>query len=253
MKTLKILTFTAIALALSGCNEEQGKTADAPAAAPAEMTAQVPAKQDIVLENQEQKYSYAMGARLANLLKGQMDSKMDQEAISAAIQDVFSGGEMQMTDREMKDAIIVHTKEAQQLVAEKGQVNLEKGQAFLAENGKQDGVQTLDSGLQFKEMTVGEGESPKETDTVTVHYTGALIDGTVFDSSHKRGEPTSFPLNGVIPGFKESIMLMKPGGKAMVYIPASLGYGERGAGGSIGPNEALVFEIDLIEIKPAAE
>ena len=125
----------------------------------------------------------------------------------------------------------------------------EKGEAFLKENASKDGVKTTASGLQYKITKEGAGKSPKATDTVVVHYAGKLLDGTEFDSSIKRGEPATFPLNRVIPGWTEGLQLLKEGGKATLYIPSKLAYGERGAGGKIGPNETLIFEVELIKIQ----
>ena len=125
----------------------------------------------------------------------------------------------------------------------------QKGETFLQENAKKEGVKTLPSGLQYKSVKQGDGKSPKATDTVSVHYRGTLIDGTEFDSSYKRNEPAEFPVNRVIKGWTEALQLMKEGDKWMLYIPSALAYGERGAGGLIGPNEALVFEVELLKVK----
>jgi len=125
----------------------------------------------------------------------------------------------------------------------------EKGKQFLAENAKLEGVKTTPSGLQYKVITEGAGKTPAATDKVKVHYRGALIDGTEFDSSYKRGEPIEFPLNGVIAGWTEGVQLMKEGGKIRLFIPSNLAYGPRGAGGVIGPDEALIFDIELLEVK----
>jgi len=122
------------------------------------------------------------------------------------------------------------------------------GAEFLEENAKQEGVLVTESGLQYKVLEEGTGNSPAATNTVKVHYTGTLIDGTTFDSSVERGEPIEFPLNGVIPGWTEGLQLMKEGGKSILYIPYNLGYGERGAGGVIPPFATLIFEVELIEI-----
>ncbi|MGV3532261.1 MAG: FKBP-type peptidyl-prolyl cis-trans isomerase [Chthoniobacteraceae bacterium] len=124
-----------------------------------------------------------------------------------------------------------------------------KGETYLKENGKKEGVKTLPSGLQYKVVKEGSGKSPKATDTVSVHYRGTLIDGTEFDSSIKRGEPAEFPVNRVIKGWTEALQLMKEGDKWMLYIPSHLAYGERGAGGAIGPNETLIFEVELLKVK----
>jgi len=125
----------------------------------------------------------------------------------------------------------------------------QKGEAFLKENATKEGVKTLPSGLQYKEIKAGTGKTPKATDTVSVHYRGTLINGKEFDSSYKRGEPAEFPVNRVIPGWTEALQLMKEGSKWMLYIPSKLAYGERGAGGDIGPNETLIFEVELLKVK----
>jgi FKBP-type peptidyl-prolyl cis-trans isomerase FklB len=127
--------------------------------------------------------------------------------------------------------------------------NKNDGEAFLAENAKKQGVITLPSGLQYKIIKPGTGRKPKPTDEVTTHYRGTLIDGTEFDSSYRRGEPTSFPVNGVIAGWTEALQLMPVGAKWQLFIPPHLAYGERGAGGQIGPNATLIFEVELIAIK----
>ena len=127
--------------------------------------------------------------------------------------------------------------------------NLAKGQTFLKENATKPGVHTTPSGLQYKVVTEGHGKSPKATDTVLVHYRGTTIDGTEFDSSYKRNEPISFPLNGVIPGWTEGVQLMKEGGKLQLFIPSNLAYGSRGAGGVIAPDSTLIFDIELLKVQ----
>lgn len=129
------------------------------------------------------------------------------------------------------------------------QTALEKGQEFLKENAKKEGVKTTASGLQYKVLREGSGKQPKATDTVEVNYEGKLINGTVFDSSYKRGESISFPLNQVIPGWTEGVQLMKEGAKYQFYIPSTLAYGKRGAGGAIGPDETLIFDVELIKVQ----
>ena len=125
----------------------------------------------------------------------------------------------------------------------------QKGEEFLKENATKEGVKTLPSGLQYKELKAGTGKTPAATDTVVVHYRGTLIDGKEFDSSYKRNEPAEFPVNRVIKGWTEALQQMKEGAKWMLYIPPSLAYGERGAGGDIGPNETLIFEVELLKVK----
>jgi len=125
----------------------------------------------------------------------------------------------------------------------------EKGQQFLEENGKKEGVKTLPDGLQYKVLREGTGKKPGLSDTVSVHYEGKLVNGTVFDSSIKRGQPIEFPVGGVIKGWTEALQLMPEGSKWMLYIPSKLAYGERGAPGAIGPNETLIFEVELLKVK----
>jgi FKBP-type peptidyl-prolyl cis-trans isomerase len=129
------------------------------------------------------------------------------------------------------------------------QTALEKGEKYLAENGKRDGVKTTASGLQYEVLTAGEGKSPKATDVVLVHYRGTTIDGKEFDSSYKRGEPIEFPLNRVIPGWTEGVQLMKEGAKYRFFIPSNLAYGPRGAGADIGPDETLIFDVELLKVR----
>ena len=131
--------------------------------------------------------------------------------------------------------------------------NKKEGETFLAENKKKEGVKTLPSGLQYKVITEGTGKMPKETDTVTTHYRGTLIDGTEFDSSHKRGQPATFAVKGVIKGWTEALQLMKEGSKWQLFIPSELAYGERGAGQTIGPYATLIFDIELISIQENAD
>jgi FKBP-type peptidyl-prolyl cis-trans isomerase FklB len=137
----------------------------------------------------------------------------------------------------------------QELAKRLGEKNKKEGEAFLSENRKKEGIKALPSGLQYKVVKAGTGKKPKSTDTVTTHYRGTLIDGTEFDSSYRRGQPASFPVSGVIPGWTEALQLMEEGAKWQLFIPPNLAYGERGAGSQIGPNATLIFEIELISIQ----
>ena len=132
----------------------------------------------------------------------------------------------------------------------RAQVGREKGEAFLAENGRKEGVKTLPSGLQYRVLKEGDGKHPTKADQVVVHYKGTLIDGTEFDSSHKRGEPAKFGVKQVIPGWTEALQLMKEGSKWILYIPWQLAYGDKGSGKLIGPKETLIFEVELIAVMP---
>ncbi len=200
------------------------------------------------LNTSEQKLSYVLGFQFAKQMKSE-GINLDVTAFAAAIDDVFKDQPVQMSTDNMRAAL----QEGRQVVMEKKQAEaqaaLVAGNAFLEENKSKDGVVVLPSGLQYIELKAGEGESPKAEAEVTVHYRGTLINGEEFDSSYKRGEPTSFGLSGVIPGFRESLTLMKPGAKWRVFVPSEMGYGVKGAGASIGPNQALIFDIELISIK----
>jgi FKBP-type peptidyl-prolyl cis-trans isomerase FklB len=145
------------------------------------------------------------------------------------------------------------TKKQEEAMKKAAEKNKKDGAAFLAENKKKEGVVTLPSGLQYKIITQGTGNTPKATDTVTVNYRGSLVDGTEFDSSYKRGQPATFPVNGVIKGWTEALQLMKEGAKWQLFIPSDLAYGEKGAGNVIGPNATLIFDVELISAKEASQ
>ena len=200
------------------------------------------------LDTDEQKFSYALGHQAGQQLKS-AGVEIDAVAFAAAINDVTKGQPMQLTADEMNAALQAGQQRLQQKKEAEAQAALEAGKAFLEQNKAREGVVVLPSGLQYIELKAGEGESPGEDSEVTVHYRGTLINGQEFDSSYKRGEPTSFNLNAVIPGFRESLMLMKPGAKWQVFIPSEMGYGSKGAGAAIGPNQTLIFEIELISVK----
>ncbi len=197
------------------------------------------------LNTEMEKVSYSLGVNVAKSVKNQGLESIDSEAIAQAFTDVFEGNDLKISEQESN----VILQEYFGKLAQKAQsANVEAGQKFLAENAKREGVVTTATGLQYEVLAEGSGDSPKETDQVTVHYHGTLIDGTVFDSSVERGQPATFPVNGVIPGWVEALQLMKPGAKYKLFIPSNLAYGERGAGGSIGPNATLIFEVELISI-----
>jgi len=197
------------------------------------------------LNTEMEKVSYSLGVNVAKSVKSQGLESIDSDAIAKAFKDVFEGNTLEISEEE---ANIVLQDYFGKLANEKQKVNVEAGQKFLDENAKRDGVITTATGLQYEVLKEGSGDSPKETDNVTVHYHGTLIDGTVFDSSVDRGQPATFPVNGVIPGWVEALQLMNAGAKYKLFIPSNLAYGERGAGGSIGPNATLVFEVELISI-----
>lgn len=200
---------------------------------------------NVELNTQMDSVSYSLGINVANNLKSSGFESIETQAFASAFSDVFEGNELKINEEDanmlIQDYII-------DLSQKKSQEAISTGQAFLDENGKKEGVTTTASGLQFEVLTNGTGATPVETDQVTVHYHGTLIDGTVFDSSVERGQPSTFPVNGVIPGWVEALQLMNVGSKYKLYIPSDLAYGERGAGGSIGPNETLIFEVELLSI-----
>jgi FKBP-type peptidyl-prolyl cis-trans isomerase FklB len=207
------------------------------------------------LKTEKDKVSYSIGLDIGTTFKKQnMDINADM--LMAGVRDALSGNKPAMTEEQMKETLTAFSKSMMEKQAaqakEAAGKNTEIGEKFLAENKTKEGVKTTASGLQYKVITEGKGESPKATDTVVTHYKGTLINGTEFDSSYKRGEPASFPVNRVIKGWTEALQMMKPGAKYQLFVPASLAYGERGAGGDIGPNETLIFEVELLEVKPGA-
>lgn len=214
------------------------------------------AAENIVLKNKKDKESYAIGLDIGKNFKSQ-SIDIDPDVLAKGVKDVLSGNKALMTDEEVQDVMTNFRKEmtAKQTARaqEAGEKNKKEGEAFLAGNKKKDGVVTLPSGLQYKITKDGSGAKPKATDTVTVNYRGTLIDGTEFDSSYKRGQPASFKVTGVIPGWTEALQLMKTGSKWQLFIPSSLAYGERGAGRDITPNATLIFDVELMSIQDEAK
>ena len=212
----------------------------------------VSALADAKLDDQKKKASYTIGMKVAEQLLISKD-EIDLEALHLGMQDVFAGKKPRISQEEMQKAIKAYEASNQKKGLEQmkklSSENMAEGKAFLAKNKKEKGVKTLPSGLQYKIIKAGSGASPKLTDTVTTHYHGTLINGEVFDSSYDRGEPVSFPVNGVIKGWTEALQKMKTGGKWKLFIPSELAYGERGAGGKIGPNATLIFDVELLGIK----
>ena len=192
-----------------------------------------------------EKVSYSLGVNVAKSVQAQGLESIDAPAIAKAFKDVFEGNDLDISEEEanlvLQDYFTKLNNKAQE-------ANIGIGMKFLEENAKKEGVVTTSTGLQYTVITKGDGVQPKETDNVTVHYHGTLLDGTVFDSSVERGQPATFPVNGVIPGWIEALQLMNVGSKYKLFIPSNLAYGERGAGGAIGPNATLIFEVELISI-----
>jgi len=201
----------------------------------------------------KERSSYAIGIDIGRGLKGQ-GVDIDPQIVARGIGDALAGGKLMMSDKELHETLAELQKivAAQQvdLTARASQKNKKEGEAFLAENKKKDGVQTLASGLQYKVLKTGTGATPTKTDVVTTHYRGTLLDGTEFDSSYARGEPAKFPVGGVIKGWTEALQLMKVGDKWRLFVPSDLAYGERGAGEDIPPNAVLIFDIELLDVKP---
>jgi FKBP-type peptidyl-prolyl cis-trans isomerase FklB len=209
-------------------------------------------KEPAGLKSDKQKFSYTVGFQIGQNLKRQ-NLDLDTKAFTQGAQDAISNTQPRLKTEEMQAAIQSQQKKEMEKQEAKMKKNLEAGQTFLEANKKKEGVVTLPSGLQYKIITEGNGKQPKSTDTVVAHYRGTLINGTEFDSSYKRNEPATFPVAGVIKGWQEVLPLMKEGAKWQVYIPAELAYGPRGAGDVIGPNEVLVFDIELLSVKSEAE
>lgn len=208
---------------------------------------------EVALDTDAQKFSYSAGYEIGSRLGQMGDIDVDLSAMSAGLADAYEEKDARLSDEEMaavKQSVYKAAAEKRNAqMAEKANANLDEGKAFLAENAEKDGVETTESGLQYQIIEEGEGDEPSATDTVVVHYAGTLIDGTEFDSSRKRGQPATFKLNGVIKGWTEGLQLLKPGGKAKLFIPPELAYGERGAGEMIGPNATLIFDVELIEVQ----
>ena len=199
------------------------------------------------------KLSYALGIGIGSQLAGMGAKELNIDDFAQAIKDVISGSELKVDNAEAQTLVqnFFQEQEAKQqaAAAEAGKVAKAAGEAFLAENGKKDGIVTLPSGLQYQVLKEGNGKKPSATDQVVCHYEGTLIDGTVFDSSYQRNQPATFGLNQVIAGWTEGVQLMQEGAKYRFFIPYKLAYGERGAGAQIPPFATLVFDVELIEVK----
>ena len=266
MRKPLILLGTVLAVGLvflggaSGNVQAQQTSATPAASAPATaaqtaQTAQTPATEAAApstFATDKEKDSYALGVNIARSLKRQKVD-LDTSSVMRGMQDALAGSQSRLTDPEIDAALKQLAAEAQQVqdaeLAKAGEANMKEGEEFLAANKTKDGVVTLPSGLQYKILTTGTGAKPKASDTVVCNYRGTFINGTEFDSSHKRGQPASFPVGGVIKGWTEALQLMPVGSKWQLFVPPALAYGQRGAGGAIGPNQTLVFDVELISIK----
>src|SRR5712671_1788211 len=229
----------------------------APAKTPAKTTA-AKGTAPVALKTQKEKFSYALGMNLGMSLKKQ-SVEVDPVILSQGLKAALAGGKALLSPEEAQATLMEVQNDLRKKQQEKmqvaGEANKKEGAAFLASNKTKEGVVTLPSGMQYKILKEGTGPKPTATDSVVCNYRGTLINGTEFDSSYKRGQPATFPVVGVIKGWTEALQLMPVGSKWQLVIPSSLAYGERGAGGDIGPNATLVFEVELMSIqeKPKAE
>ena len=224
----KLLVVPALILFLVGCDQMGSKAETQPE-----------------LNTDADRFSYGLGMLVGEQVLRQYD-EIDYDLLLAGMRAQHQKTETLLTIEEAGAALDQHI---QQMFAEQSKANRERGEEYLAKNATAEGVQVTESGLQYNVITEGSGDKPAATDQVTVHYRGTLIDGTEFDSSYSRGQPATFGLNQVIPGWTEGVQLMSVGSKYRFVIPYNLGYGERGAGGQIGPFETLIFEVELLEIK----
>lgn len=204
------------------------------------------------LDTEKDKLSYSLGLSIGQSFVDQ-EIVVEPSVLLKGIEDALNKREPLLSTEEIKATMELFqrrmTQKMKQKTEERAEVNLKVGEAFLLENGKKEGITTTASGLQYQVIRAGSGQTPTIEDTVVTNYEGTLINGTVFDSSYKRGKTVTFPVNGVIRGWTEALLLMKTGAKWKLYIPARLAYGERGAGNVIGPNETLIFDIELLEVK----
>jgi len=235
---LRLFAVMIMLTSLAGCTPEEASSAS-----------------ELKLDTPKNRISYTIGVNIGQDFKSQ-NMDVDPDLLLMGLKDTLSGKELQLTEEEMVQEIQNFQQEMQAKMAAEMEVkaaeNKASGEAFLAENAKQEGVVVTESGLQYKIIEPGQGDSPGPADVATVHYRGTLIDGTQFDSSYDRGQPASFPVGGVIPGWTEALQLMKPGAKWQLVIPAELAYGERGAGQDIGPNSTLLFDVELISVEQGA-
>jgi FKBP-type peptidyl-prolyl cis-trans isomerase FkpA len=233
-----ILAILLATIVLFACSA--GGKSDNAAAQTTEAPASAPAPDGVADEDT----SYAFGLALGSDLK-QTGLQFNYDAFTQGFRDSIEGKETRIS---MDDAIQIIQTAFMAAMTKQAEENRAKETQFLDENGKKNGIQTTSSGLQYEVITQGSGAKPLASDTVSVHYEGTLIDGTVFDSSYERGEPAQFPLGGVIPGWTEGIQLMNVGSTYRLFIPSALAYGEQGAGNSIPPNAALIFKVELLSI-----
>lgn len=201
-----------------------------------------------IIKTEEDKVSYGLGLQLGHQIVEQSFNGFNLEALLVGVRDIYNNKPCQFSDDEMQQAFASINKMVTAEKGEAGNSNQSEGQVFLAENAKKQGILTTASGMQYEIMVEGNGKIPQATDTVSTHYHGSLINGTIFDSSVERGSPAEFPVNGVIKGWTEALQMMGIGSKWRLFIPPELAYGEQGAGADIGPNCTLIFEVELLAI-----
>ena len=233
--------------------KSQTPPAAAPKSQPGAATKRAPAKPaPLTLKTQKDKASYALGMNFGTGLRKQ-SIDIDPAILARGLRDSFSNGKTLLTEDEAKGVLTQLQsdvrKKQQELAQQLGEANKKQGLEFLEANKTKDGVVTLPSGLQYKVLQEGTGPKPATTDTVVCNYRGTLLDSTECDSSYKRGQPATFPVTGVIKGWTEALQLMPVGSKWQLFIPSALAYGEHGAGGQIGPNATLIFEVELLSIQ----
>jgi len=261
MKHFLLAGALAAGLGLTACDQVTQTSAEpvtptetsSPATNEEEQVSQTPVATgpELDLSSFEARLSYMLGLNIGNQF-ARDEIEVDVAIFTAAFEEALAGQESQLTPEELQATMLEFQTRARERQEQAFQViaetNAAEGTAFLAENATKDGVVTTESGLQYKVLVEGEGAKPTAADTVTVHYRGTLLDGTVFDSSYDRGQPASFPLSGVIAGWTEGLQLMPVGSKYEFFIPSNMAYGPGGTGRDIGPNATLKFEVELIEI-----
>jgi FKBP-type peptidyl-prolyl cis-trans isomerase FklB len=213
-------------------------------------------QEDKILKTEKEKISYVIGVNAVRNFESRGDD-FDLEMVIRGLRDAYSGKKLLLSEKECNEILDAYRKKQllKQIEATKnaGEKNKKEGDAFLEQNKAREGIVTLPSGLQYKIIKEGDGKKPVDGETVQVHYRGTLIDGTEFDSSYKRGEPASFEIGKVIPGWTEALKLMPVGSRWRLFIPPDLAYGDKGAGNAIGPNTTLVFEVELLAIEKNSE
>lgn len=220
-----------VGLVISGCDQHAKESAQ------------------LKLDTPAEKASYGLGLNMGKNLVQEGIEGVSPKAVALGLEDALGKKEAKVPDQQLMEAFTALQARAEEHRKQVAQANAETGKKFLADNGKRDGVTTTDSGLQYQVLKKADGAQPKDTDLVTVHYEGKLIDGTVFDSSIKRGKPIDLPVNGVIPGWTEALKLMHVGEKYKIFVPANLAYGFQSPSPEIPPNSVLIFELELLGIK----